>query len=119
MQLKPALVFVTVILLLSACGSSLPEERLDYAGRWLGEEMALYIQRDGQLSYKRIKGSHTTSINAPIREFDGDDFIVGIWFMTTRFEVQQPPQEIDGEWKMTVDGVELTKMAQTATLQEI
>jgi len=29
--------------------------------------------------------------------------------MSTTFKVSQPPQQVGGQWKMVVDGVELTR----------
>lgn len=56
-----------------------------------------------------MNGNVTTSVNGPLKEFVGDDFVVGVLFMTTTFNVSSPPAEIDGVWKMTVDGVELIR----------
>ena len=72
--------------------------------------MALLILTDGTVAYKRLKGGGTTSVNGPLKEFQGDNFIVGFAFLTTTFNVTQAPHEIDGVWKMTVDGVSLTKV---------
>lgn len=72
--------------------------------------MALLILADGTVAYKRLKGGGTTSVNGPLKEFQGDNFIVGFAFLTTTFKVTQAPHEIDGVWKMTVDGVSLTKV---------
>jgi hypothetical protein len=45
-----------------------------------------------------------------LKEFTGDDFSVGIGPMTTTFDVSKPPhQDKDGSWRMTVDGLELTR----------
>jgi len=55
-------------------------------------------------------GANTTpSINAPLRRFEGDRFVVGIAFLSTTFEVSTPPHQEAGTWKMVVDGVELTR----------
>ncbi|NVJ61114.1 MAG: hypothetical protein HWE27_12035 [Gammaproteobacteria bacterium] len=100
---------IFLVLIISGCSNPLPEERLEYVGQWHSKEMGLVILRDGTVSYKRIKNGGTVSVNGPLQEFIGDDFTVGILFMTTRFQVTKPPRKIDGVWKMTVDGVELTK----------
>ena len=49
-------------------------------------------------------------VDAPLKEFKGDNFVVGIGFMSTEFAVSAPPHEDGGVWKMTVDGVELTRI---------
>jgi hypothetical protein len=71
--------------------------------------MALLITQDGSVAYKRIKKGMTTSVNGPLKEFDGDDFVVGVLFMTTTFKVSEPPHKVKGRWQMVVDGVRLTK----------
>ncbi len=95
--------------MLVACSNPLPEDKIDYAGSWNGTDMDLQIQESGNLEYARIKDGVTTSITGPIKEFDGDNFIVGFAFLTTTFEVSTPPYQDDGVWKMVVDGVELSK----------
>jgi hypothetical protein len=57
----------------------------------------------------RAGATTTTSINAPLRQFEGDHFVVGIAFLSTTFEVSTPPHQEAGTWKMVVDGVELTR----------
>lgn len=113
MKLKIILVFI-VLTLLSSCSKPLPNNKLSYAGNWRSEEMTLLILDDGTVAYERIKNGGSTSINASIKRFDGDDFVVGVWFFTTTFEVSEPPKEINGNWQMVVDGVRLTKAKQFA-----
>ena len=55
------------------------------------------------------RGGVTTSVNGPLKKFDGDDFIVGVGPIETAFKVSAVPHQEDGVWKMTVDGVELSK----------
>ena len=99
-----------ITLLLTACAEQLPEGKLNYSGEWRSKEMALLILEDGSVSYKRLKNGVTTSVNGPLKKFVGDDFIVGVFFLTTTFDVSEPPHEENGVWKMTVDGVKLTKV---------
>ncbi len=100
-------IFISISL--AGCGEPIPEDKMNYIGEWQGAEMYLLIQQDGRLKYKRSKKIGNTSITGPIKEFKGDDFIVGILFLTTTFEVSKPPYEVDGVWKMEVDGVTLTR----------
>ncbi|WMS88926.1 hypothetical protein [Pleionea litopenaei] len=102
----------SLVLILSACSDPLPQDRLNYAGMWQSHEMALLILADGSVSYKRLKNGGTTSINGPLKEFDGDNFVVGIGPMATTFTVTEPPHQVDGQWQMVVDGVRLTKVEQ-------
>ena len=111
MKLKFGLLFL-VSMLLVACSKPLPEDKLTYAGDWHSKEMELLILPDGTVAYKRLKSGGATSINGPIKKFEGNNFVVGIWFFTTTFEVAEPPVEIDGNWQMVVDGVRLTKASE-------
>ena len=97
--------------LLSGCGKPVPQERSAYVGEWQEKTMYLLITQDGSVSYKRIKGGVTTSVNGPLKDFDGDNFSAGIGPMSTTFVVSKPPYQDKGRWKMVVDGVELTKTA--------
>ena len=98
------------LFLLQACSTPLPPEKTDYAGEWQGAGMYLLVTSDGRVEYRRVKGAATTENSGPIKEFVGDDFIVGVAFFTTTFQVQQPPQEVNGSWQMVVDEVLLTRV---------
>lgn len=99
-------------LMLVACSKPLPEDKLIYSGEWQSKEMGILILADGTVSYKRLKNGGTTSVNGPLKEFQGDNFVVGIGPITTTFEVTEPPHEVDGTWQMVVDGVRLTKVSE-------
>jgi len=98
--------------LLAGCGSPVPPEKAAYVGEWRGKSMFLAISQDGKVSYKRQKGAASTSIDAPLRGFDGDNFNVGIALISTTFVVSKPPYREGNAWKMVVDGVELTRAEQ-------
>ena len=70
---------VFFIILLSGCADPLPEDRLDYVGEWRSNEMGLLILADGSVSYKRLKGGATTSVSGPLKRFEGDNFVVGVF----------------------------------------
>jgi hypothetical protein len=95
--------------MLSACGKPVPSDKAEYVGEWQGKSMYLLITQDGSVRYKRVKGGGSTSIEAPLQRFVGDDFVVGIGPMSTVFTVSKPPYHDGREWKMVVDGVELTR----------
>ncbi len=97
-------------LFLTACSKPLPEDKLSYVGEWQSKEMGLLILGDGSVAYKRIKGGTTTSVNGPLKEFVGDDFVVGFSFLTTTFKVSEPPHQVNGQWQMVVDGVRLSRV---------
>ena len=96
---------------LVACAKPLPTDKSDYAGEWHGGPIALLITPDGRAVYERKEGNMSKKIDAPIKEFKGDNFVVGVGFMATEFVVTAPPHEESGVWRMTVDGVELTRTA--------
>ena len=98
-----------VALALAGCGNPVPPEKSAYVGEWKAQDMRLLITREGNVQYERRKGNARTSINAPIQAFEGDNFVVGIGPMKTKFVVSRPPYRDGGVWKMVVDGVELAK----------
>ena len=102
--------FVACCLLLAGCAKPLPPDRLAYAGQWRSSTMSLLITESGNVNYKRVDGGVSKSVNGPLQAFEGDNFVVGIGPVKTTFVVSMPPHEDGGAWKMTVDGVELTKV---------
>ena len=103
-------VLIAALLILSACGQPVPEDKAAYVGEWRARTMSLLLRQEGTVRYKRIKGGATTSIDAPLQRFEGDNFVVGVPFISTTFEVSKPPYQEAGTWKMVVDGVELTRV---------
>jgi hypothetical protein len=73
--------------------------------------MYLLITQDGSVRYKRLQGGASTSVEGPLKGFVGDNFDVGVGPMKTTFVVSKPPHQEGDKWRMTVDGVELTKTA--------
>ena len=104
--------------LLVACAKPLPSDKSGYAGEWKGGPISLLITADGRVKYARKEGGMSKSLEAPIKEFKGDNFVVGVGFMSTEFVVTAPPHEDGSEWKMTVDGIELTRTSPDGTLVE-
>jgi hypothetical protein len=104
-------VFVT-LLALCACGKPVPPEKSAYVGEWQQKNMYLLITQEGQLTYKRVDGHSTTSMDVPIKRFDGDNIEAGIGPMSSVFVVSKPPYQDADKWKMVVDGVELTRTAE-------
>lgn len=104
-----SLAALAALCMLAACGKPVPKEKAAYVGVWTGPNMMVAITPEGNVSYKRVKGTTTTSVNGPLQEFQGDSFTVGVLFMKTSFDVSKPPYEQGGEWRMVVDGVELSR----------
>nr|WP_314542043.1 hypothetical protein [uncultured Massilia sp.] len=86
-----------------------PADKTSYVGEWLGEKMRLKIQPDGHVEYKRDRPGKNLDLSVDLQGFHGDDFDVGTSFFKSTFVVSKPPHRAQGKWKMTVDGVELTK----------
>ena len=101
-----------IALSLIGCGIPVPPEKSAYVGEWQEKTMYLLITQDGSVRYKRLKGGATTSIEGPLKSFDGNNFAVGIGPMSSMFVVDKPPYQDGQTWKMMVDGVELTRTAQ-------
>ena len=111
-------VILLAALLLAGCSEPIPLDRMAYAGDWRGPDMRLLITPDGRCEYSRRKeGGATSSIKAPIVRFDGDDFVVGVGVLTTTFVVSKPPRLVEGQWRMTVDGVELIRFGRSEEIQ--
>jgi hypothetical protein len=103
-------VFLAAMLGLAGCAKPVPPDKQAYVGEWQSRTMAMLITRDGRVMYKRLIDSNTSkSIDAPLQQFEGDNFVVGVGPIKTTFVVSAPPHEDHGVWKMTVDGVELTR----------
>lgn len=93
-----------------ACSPNpLPPDRLDYAGHWKGPGIDLVITAEGRASYDKKGGATSVHVDGPIQGFSGDDFVVGMMVMRTKFVVSAPPTERGGVWTMTVDGIELVR----------
>ncbi len=105
-----AALWLTIGLL--ACGISIPEDKQLYVGQWSNAQTSLRIDADGTVAYERQANPGHVTINAPIQEFRGDDFAVGLPLLTTTFEVSRPPWFEGGRWRMVVDGAELVRAGQ-------
>ena len=102
--------------LLSGCNSiPVPQDKRAYVGTWEGIGFQLTIREDGGIDSRRVNGKYATSVTGPLKSFVGDDFVVGVLFVTTTFEVQHPPYQEGDDWFMVVDGVELKKVAGPVT----
>ena len=113
--------------------SPIPPAKSVYVGVWeqgtypvhslaefRGRYVFLQITQDGYLAYARFQKTENTSTctvigRSPLKTLTDNQIDVSfLWFFTTSFEVNEPPHQVAGEWKMTVDGNELTKSARSA-----
>ncbi len=99
-----------LLALLAACAEPVPEAYRDYVGHWRGDGMRLVIRVDGHADYDRVQDRSHVSIEGNAHSFDAHGFRIGIGPLSASFTVQRGPQLRDGRWRMTVDGVELTRV---------
>ena len=73
--------------------------------------MELRIDASGRIYYKRIYNAEKkVNLDMEITGFEGDNFDAGFGFVHSTFYVTKPPAKFGDKTKMTVDGVELTKV---------
>ena len=87
-----------------------PADKIAYVGDWQGKDMRLQLARDGKVKYKRDRPSKKMDLSLDLQGFNGDNFDVGALMVRSTFVVSKPPHRVGNKWKMTVDGVELTKV---------
>lgn len=107
-----------LLMALAACTQPVPVDKRDYIGHWQGEGVLLVIRADGHADYARVRDSRRTSIEGPAHSFTTRGFKIGIGPLSANFRVQSPPKEVDGDWRMTVDGVVLTRRDLDEQLQK-
>ena len=102
---------LAALVLLVSCAKPVPPARAAYVGDWQGDNgnMLLTITAGGELHYFRQRGNSRTTVDVPIKDFEGDDIVAGFGPFTTRFKVSKPPHREGNVWKMTVDDVEITR----------
>lgn len=106
---KLSWVLLVLAALLTGCGKPVPPGKVAYVGEWRSTAMVVLITQDGSVAYQRLEGGVSKSISGPLQGFDGDNFIVGVGPIRSTFVVSMPPHQDRGVWKMTVDGVDLTR----------
>ena len=97
------------LVILSGCGEPLSEDKLDYVGLWRGGNLLIEIKEDGSVSYAKVRTNNTETIEGPIKEFTDEGFVVGYLFLSMKFKVDKSPYKENGNWKMVLNGVEMTK----------
>jgi hypothetical protein len=96
-----------VVLTLAACSSTpVPDADRDLVGQWVSKNLTVIITADGMLDYQRTKDDGTqVSIDAPIKKYGPGGFSAGVGPFMTDFKVNERPNQIDGVWWMTFEGV--------------
>src|SRR4249919_1576342 len=93
MKLRLLLLSLLVVAGLAACGKPVPADKAAYVGEWQRPDMYLLITQDGSVSYKRLKGGATVSVDGPLQGFEGNGFKVGVGPMSTQFHVDKAPHQ--------------------------
>lgn len=93
----------------AAWADPVPADKMDYVGNWQGKDMQLWLSKDGKIKYKRKQEKKDVDLSIELLGFNGNNFDAGWRFMRSTFVVGKPPHREGGKWKMTVDGVELTR----------
>jgi hypothetical protein len=109
--------FIRSILLASALllpqvsfANPVPQDKLHYVGEWVGKQMRLQIAKNGKIEYERNREGKSVDLNIELKGFNGHNFDAGVSVVRSTFVVSKPPHRAGNEWKMVVDGVELTKV---------
>ncbi|MBK6460222.1 MAG: hypothetical protein IPF92_04330 [Myxococcales bacterium] len=84
-------------------------ETAKYIGDWEGEGVTLSIATDKTFTFKKQKGSTSSSANGKVKAIQGGQIVVKAAFIELKYKVDVAPTEEDGVWTMTVDGNALTK----------
>lgn len=93
----------------AAWADPVPADKMAYVGTWQGKDMRLALSKDGKIQYKRDQEKKKVDLSIDLLGFNGNNFDAGWGFVRSTFVVSKPPHREDGKWKMTVDGVELTR----------
>ena len=87
-----------------------PADKMAYVGDWQGKDMRIQLSKEGKVKYKRDQPGKQMNLSVDLQGFNGDNFDVGVFLVRSTFVVSKPPHRENGKWKMTVDGVELTRV---------
>ena len=109
MRIAPSIVLAAGLLCGAAWAAPVPADKQAFVGNWQGKDMQLALSKDGKVKYKRKRPSGDTDLNIDLLGFNGNNFDVGWGIVRSTFVVSKPPHREGKAWKMTVDGVELTR----------
>jgi hypothetical protein len=110
MRLVPILLLAAGICASSAAlADPVPADKMAYVGSWKGKDMQLALTKEGKITYKRVQEKKKVDLSIDLLGFNGNNFDAGWGFVRSTFVVSKPPHREGKVWKMTVDGVELTR----------
>jgi len=93
----------------AALAGPVPADKMAYVGAWKGKDMQLALSKEGKIKYKRDQEKKKVDLSIDLLGFNGNNFDAGWGFVRSTFVVGKPPHRDGMLWKMTVDGVELTR----------
>ncbi|SFD52180.1 hypothetical protein [Massilia yuzhufengensis] len=108
-SLRPLLLAGGLLFSAAAWADPVPADKMAYVGSWSGKDMHLALSKEGKVKYKRKQPGKNLDLSIDLLGFSGNNFDVGYGIVRSTFVVSQPPHREGKQWKMTVDGVELTK----------
>ena len=82
-----------------------------YVGVWRGPGMVVSIEESGNVSVKTTGAGNNTEITAPAMSWDAGELAVGIGPFVTTYTIDEAPFEVDGTWRMVMEGVPLERDA--------
>ena len=110
-MLRQRLVYLALAAALCGCSAKpVPPEKAAWVGTWKGPKMSVSLTQDGKVKYERSDGWIAKSFSGTLQNFSSDSFDVAVYGYTVSFIVSLPPHEVGSTIRMTVDGVELTKV---------
>ena len=109
MRIASILILAAGLLCSAAYAAPVPLDKMAYVGNWQGKDMQLSLAKDGKVKYKRNQPGKQLDLSLELQGFSGENFDVGWGIVRSTFVVSKPPRRDGRQWKMTVDGVELTR----------
>jgi hypothetical protein len=101
----PVVLVLTVVGQLMQAAVKVPAE---YIGEWSAPGARLILS-ETRVSYRGRHGKATSSVDMPLAEFAPDHFSTRFLFLGETWRIEKPPQQVEGEWRMVVDGVEFRR----------
>ncbi len=111
--MKKALLFLGIVLVLTSCdefkAKPVPEKYASLIGTWEGSGIDLVITADGGISYKKISGSGSSEMTAPIKEMTDDHILIKVLFIRQELKINKLPYSENNQKKVRIDGNVLVK----------
>ncbi|MCB9666018.1 MAG: hypothetical protein H6732_18065 [Alphaproteobacteria bacterium] len=88
--------------------TAVPPPSPSWVGTWEGPGLTVQISADGFVSIDHVQDGQTSSVMAPARSWE-HGIEVGFASLTTTWTVDEAPYEVEGSWRMVVQGVPLQR----------